>query len=106
MTILREEFLHLARLDQATLDVWIDEQWLRPAEPATELAFSDADLARANLIRDLKEVFEVNDEGVGVILDLLDQVHSLRRTLAGVLQAIRERAALPDPGAATGEDGR
>jgi hypothetical protein len=36
----------------------------------------------------------VNDEGVGVILNLLDQMHGLRRALANMLQSVRERSAL------------
>jgi chaperone modulatory protein CbpM len=37
------------------------------------------DVARARLIRDLKDDFGVNDAGVDVILHLLDQLHGLRR---------------------------
>jgi len=33
------------------------------------------------LIRDLKADFGVNDEGVDVILHLVDQLHGLRRAL-------------------------
>jgi chaperone modulatory protein CbpM len=43
--------------------------------------FSDVDLARARLIRDLKTGFGVNDEGIDVILHLMDQLHGLRRAL-------------------------
>ena len=49
------------------------------------------DLARANLIRDLKDKMGVNDEGLGVILHLLDQMHALRRALAAALESARER---------------
>jgi hypothetical protein len=65
----------------------------RPSGTATELAFSEADLARAQLIRDLIQDLGVNHEGVGVILNLLDQMHGLRRALADVLQSVRERSA-------------
>ena len=91
MTIAREDFLLLSRLDQEALGVFLAEEWLRPAEGAPELRFSEADLARAALIRDLREIFRINDEGIGVILDLIDQVHSLRRTLAGLLRAMEDR---------------
>jgi chaperone modulatory protein CbpM len=37
----------------------------------------------------------VNDEGVGVILNLLDQLHGLRRALAGTLQSVRQRSSPP-----------
>jgi hypothetical protein len=43
----------------------------------------------------------VNDEGVGVILSLLDQIHSLRKVLAGTLQWMREQSAAPDAGNST-----
>jgi chaperone modulatory protein CbpM len=45
------------------------------------MIFSDIDVARAHLIRDLKGDFGVNDEGVDIILHLVDQLHGLRRAL-------------------------
>ena len=38
----------------------------------------------------------MNEEGVGVILNLLDQVHGLRRALADILQATRKQSTQPD----------
>ena len=67
------------------------EEWLIPGGAATEPAFTDADIARAALIRDLRHDLAVNDPGIGVILSLIDQVHGLRRTLADVLRDMRER---------------
>jgi chaperone modulatory protein CbpM len=83
------EFLERARLDRRTLSVWIEEEWVIPARSADELAFTDMDLARAELIRDLKDKMGVNNEGLGVILHLLDQMHSLRRALAATLESAR-----------------
>ena len=54
------------------------------------------DLARANLIRDLKDNMGVNNEGLGVILHLLDQMHSLRRVLAATLESARDRRPSSD----------
>ena len=68
--ITEREFLQRARLDRATLSIWIEEEWLIPGRTAHELAFTDMDLARANLIHDLKDKMGVNDEGLGVILHL------------------------------------
>src|SRR2546421_175533 len=84
------EFLTHARLDPDTLEVWIEEGWLVPRRDADAPHFSDLDLARAQLIRDLQRDMGVNDEGVSVILDLVDQIHGLRRTLREVLAAISE----------------
>jgi chaperone modulatory protein CbpM len=92
-----EEFLLRARLDQTSLDTWIAAGWLVISEKDREPAFSDVDLARAQLIRDLRDDMGVNEEGISVILHLLDQMHGLRRSMHGVLQAMRgaEQPARP-----------
>jgi chaperone modulatory protein CbpM len=86
-----QEFLERARLDRRTLSVWIEEEWVIPARSADELAFTDMDLARANLIHDLRDNMGVNHEGLGVVLHLLDQMHALRRALAAALESARDR---------------
>ncbi len=95
MMISREEFLLRASLDRATLEVWIAEEWLVPSGTADEPAFTDADVARAALIRDLKRDLDVNDPSIGVILSLVDQVHGLRRTIADLLATLREQRGTP-----------
>jgi chaperone modulatory protein CbpM len=98
MIISKQDFLDRAQLDRATLEFWIEEEWLVPSGTTTEVAFSEADLARAELIRDLMQDLGVNDEGVGVILNLLDQVHGLRKVLADMLQSVRVQSTSPDVG--------
>jgi chaperone modulatory protein CbpM len=93
MIIAKLEFLERAQLDHATLETWIEEEWLIPTRRATGPEFSEVDLARAKLIRDLTQDIGVNDAGVGVILNLVDQVHGLRSALADVLRSMRERSA-------------
>lgn len=90
MIISKLDFLYRAQLDQETLEVWIEEEWLLPSGTAAELSFSEADLARAKLILDLKLDMGVNDAGVGIILNLLDQMHSLRKAMADTLPSRRE----------------
>ena len=75
------EFLTRAGLEAQTLDIWLEQRWLIPDQTSAGMNFSDMDVARARLIRDLKTDFGVNDEGVDVILYLLDQLHGLRRAL-------------------------
>jgi chaperone modulatory protein CbpM len=92
MRISKQEFLVRAELEHETLEAWITEEWFIPSEAADETTFSDADLARTQLIRDLKDDLGVNDEGVGVIPNLVDQVHGLRRALTELLPSVRNRA--------------
>ena len=96
--IREQEFLRLAQLDRATLTVWIEEAWLAPAEQDGERVFEEIDLARARLIVDLRQDMGVNDQGVGVILHLLDQLHGLRSAMGELLGTIHEtRAAGREP---------
>ena len=92
MMISKQEFLIRAQLERETLEAWIKEEWLIPSQSAGEQTLSDADIARAQLIRDLTNDLGVNDEGVGVILSLVDQVHGLRGVLTEVLQSVRSRS--------------
>ena len=90
MTISQRDFIDQTQLTQKVLEVWIEEEWLVPSRTDDELTFSETDLARAKLIRDLMWDLGVNEEGVGVILNLLDQVHGLRRALSETLHYRRE----------------
>lgn len=85
----RQEFLSRAGLGHDTLQAWIEEEWLIPDNSSAEMRFSDIDIARARLIRDLQLELGVNDAGVGVILNLLDQLYGIRRTLTELRRAAR-----------------
>jgi chaperone modulatory protein CbpM len=82
------EFVLRARLRREVVEAWIGEGWLRPQQTEGGLAFSEMDLARAELIRDLREDLGVNEEGVAIILDLVDQMYGLRRMLRELCEAI------------------
>jgi chaperone modulatory protein CbpM len=73
-----QQFIQRSHLDAPTLNAWIEAEWLLPSTGRKKFHFSDADLARARLIQDLKVEFGVNDEGIAIILHLLDQLHGLR----------------------------
>jgi chaperone modulatory protein CbpM len=81
MSMNRQEFLACSGLQVQILDLWIEQQWLVPERTPAGMTFSDMDVARARFIRDLKHDFGVNDEGVDVVLHLVDQVHGLRHAL-------------------------
>jgi chaperone modulatory protein CbpM len=85
-----QEFLVRVRVDHRSLEAWIAAGWLIPPQTDPEPAFTDVDLARAQLIRDLRDDLGVNDEGISVVLHLVDQVHGLRRSMQQLLAAMRE----------------
>src|SRR4029077_8896469 len=97
-----QEFLIRTHIEQHLLETWIEAGWLVPPQIEPELMFSDVDLARAQLIRDLREDFGVNDEGVSVILHLVDQMHGLRRSMQGLLDEMPPRRRPADEGLGCG----
>jgi chaperone modulatory protein CbpM len=80
----RHEFLTRAQLQPETLQAFITAGWLLPHGERREL--DELDLARAQLIRDLKGDFGVNDAGIPIVLHLLDQLHGVRRLLRDMLE--------------------
>ena len=89
MKFSKQEFLSLSGMEQETLNTWIEEEWLVPGGTSVELSFSEIDIARVQLIRDLQTDFGVNDEGVTVILDLVDQLYGMRRTMMEMRHVVR-----------------
>ena len=92
-----QEFIGRSHLDTRTLSAWVEAEWLVPATSKATFQFSDVDLARARLIRDLKVDFGVNDEGIAIILHLLDQLYGLR-CLVRDIQAVEASDRSKDVG--------
>jgi chaperone modulatory protein CbpM len=90
MIMNKQEFLTSAGLHLQTLEFWVEQRWLIPDQTSAEMTFSDADVARAHLIHDLKGDFGVNDEGVDVILHLVDQLHGMRGAFEQLHRNIKE----------------
>jgi chaperone modulatory protein CbpM len=89
-----------SRFSNHELRRWIELGWLIVEPDSGDI--SDINLARAHFILDLKQDFGVNDEGVDVILHLIDQMHSLRRTLQGAQKRFGAQLAVTYCNAARG----
>lgn len=82
----------IARVQSLTvtrLRVWVREGLIKPADEAAE-TYSEADIARAALIRTLEDELGFDQEDVPVLLNLIDQIHGLRSELRGLLDALDE----------------
>ena len=80
----------VARVQHVTvtrLRVWVRQGWIRPVAKES-LGFSEADMARAALIRDLEDKLGFDEEQVPVLLNLIDQIHGLRAELKTVLAVL------------------
>lgn len=83
------EFQVRASVETAVLHAWIDTGWLIPDGTEGRWTFREIDLGRAQLIQDLERDFGVNGEGIVLILDLVDRMSGMRRTLGHLAVAIR-----------------
>lgn len=81
MRMTRQDFLTSSGLKGKTLELWIEQQWLLPEKTSAGMRFSEIDVARARFIQELKNDLGANDEGIDIILHLMDQLHGMRRVL-------------------------
>ena len=92
------DFVLQAQIEIHELEHWVSEGWLLPQQAGEDRDFSQIDLARAHFIRDMRGM-GVNNEGIPIILDLVDQLHDLRRALRALTEGRDERdvdAVIPD----------
>ena len=87
------EFLARAKLEVETLDAFIEAGWLLSGDDREQREFNELDVARVQLIHDLRLSFGVNDEGVAIVLHLIDQLHGMRQLLRNMLAAGGPRSA-------------
>jgi chaperone modulatory protein CbpM len=96
-----------AELDSAELARWIENRWVLPEDAGGSWQFREVDIARVELILEIRREFAVDDEALSLVLSLLDQVYSLRRQMRRLSEAIEcqspevqdaIRRALPKPG--------
>lgn len=88
-----EELVITVRVERRHVTSWVEAGWLLPESVEGAWTFTEIDVARARLIRDLIEAFEVNDAAVPVILDLIDQRQALEGRMRDLFVALGEEPA-------------
>ena len=77
-----------ARIDRTTVEDYIARQWLRPIPHPTGWHFDEIDIARLEMVCHLTQDIEVNNEGMDVVLSLLDQLYGMRAHMRKLSHAI------------------
>jgi chaperone modulatory protein CbpM len=97
-----------AGLERAELTRWIENRWVVPGQPGAgrqgpeqqgpeqqdnqgRWEFHEVDIARVELILEIRREFAVDDEAMALLLGLLDQVYSLRRQMRRLCEAIESQ---------------
>ncbi len=86
-----KEFCGRLHADVAVVRIWVEQGWLAPRTAEGGAEFSDMDVARAELIGDLIDGMGVNEAGIDVVMDLIDQIHGLRGTLSELHRALSDQ---------------
>lgn len=83
------EFCRTLRIDRTVCEAWVERRWLLPAtRDGGRHHFRAVDVARGQLIMDLERSMGVNEEGIDVIVHLVDQFYGLRLTMGDLVAAI------------------
>lgn len=81
MSTLEELLRAHSRLTTIHIERWVERGLLRPTPEGEGWVFEPVDVARACLLADLTDQMGFDEEAVETVVDLLDQVHTLRRQL-------------------------
>ena len=76
------------RLTPVRLSGFVAARIVLPLTRDNRAAFRRIDLARIELLCDLTEEFDLDDDGLGLVLSLVDQLHEARRDLRAICAAI------------------
>ena len=85
-----EAIAAVGRLDRARLTRFLRAQVIFPAEARGRAVYRQVDIARMELLCDLCDDFELNDDALGMVMQLVDQLHGTRGDLAALLRALGE----------------
>jgi len=110
----KEVLRRVSGVTRIRLQTWVSRGWVLPAITTEGTSYTEIDIARCDLIRELRDDLEIDHDAVEIVLSLLDQVYGLRRELRAVMGAVKVQPdevrvrildALSDEGVERKEDG-
>ncbi len=91
MTSLQELLRLHGRLTEVHIERWVARGLLRPEREADALSFEQVDVARTALLDELTADIGFDEDTAETVVELLDQVHALRRQLKLLGDAIAQQ---------------
>lgn len=80
----------IARLTRPQLVSFIRAEVVAPVQTDAGPVFRQIDIARIELLCELSEEFDLEEDALGVVMSLIDQLHGIRAELRAVLSAIED----------------
>lgn len=87
-----ETLAAVGRLDRARLTRFVRIEVIRPADAGGRAVYRQVDIARLELLCDLCDDFELNDDALGIVMELVDQLHGTRSDLVALMRSLAEEA--------------
>ena len=88
MIVFEEILIRFRGLERRELSRWVENRWVLPERHADTWVFHDVDIARVELILDIRRDLAIDDEAMELVLGLLDQVYGLRRHMRRLCDAV------------------
>jgi chaperone modulatory protein CbpM len=80
------------RLTRTRLTRFVQAEIVMPVQTETGPQFGAVDLARLELLCELSDEFDLNEDALGLVISLVDQLHSTRTDLRNILTALENEA--------------
>lgn len=93
MTTLDDLLRQHGSLTTVHVERWVARGLLRPGGNADSWTFETVDVARTHLLVELTDDLGLDEETAAVVIDLVDQVHTLRGQLDLIAKAIADQPA-------------
>ncbi|MDO5657473.1 MAG: chaperone modulator CbpM [Paracoccus sp. (in: a-proteobacteria)] len=87
----RELIELIEHLTESRLQTYLRLEIVRPVMGEGAARYREVDLARARLACDLEQDYALGDDGLRLVLSLLDEMHGLRGDLHSLLSAVAEQ---------------
>jgi chaperone modulatory protein CbpM len=95
MIAFEEIIERFAELEPAELSRWVENRWILPERDGRRdqagWGFHEVDVARVELILEIRREFALDEETTSLVLGLLDQVYSLRRQMRRLCHALESQ---------------
>jgi chaperone modulatory protein CbpM len=88
MILFDEILIRYRGLERGELSRWVENRWVLPERHAETWVFHEVDVARVELILEIRRDLAIDDEAMGLVLGLLDQVYGLRRQMRQLCDAV------------------
>jgi chaperone modulatory protein CbpM len=75
-------------IERHELNRWVENRWVLPERQGEAWLFGEVDIARVELIVEIRREFAIDDEALALVLGLLDQLYGLRRLMRRLSAAL------------------